>query len=98
MRSHTSTLFGPAQFGGLGFVLPMTEEVGLGIAVLLTILGMTLHWQLSRQRIAVEEHLKEGTLTEAQANRRIRILSVCAPLATITGVALLLSIVLAYAE
>jgi hypothetical protein len=79
------------------FALPLKEEVGLGLAVGLTFLGMVLHWQLPRQRMSVEEHMKDGKLTEAQAQRRLRVLSICAPAATISGILLLLSVLAANA-
>lgn len=78
--------------------LPMSEEVGLGIAVALTFIGMALHWQLPRQRMSAEENMKDGKLTEDQAKRRIRLLAICAPAATISGVLLLLAVLLANAQ
>jgi hypothetical protein len=79
-------------------VLPVSEEMGLGIAVVLTFLGMALHWQLPRQRMAAEEEMKDGKLTEGQAKRRIRILAICAPTATICGVVLLLAVLVMFAD
>jgi hypothetical protein len=79
-------------------VLPVSQEMGLGIAVTLTFLGMALHWQLPRQRMAAEEEMKDGKLTEGQAKRRIRILAICAPTATVCGVVLLVAVLMMFAE
>ncbi len=80
------------------FALPIREELGLGLAAVLTFIGVGLHWQLPRQRMSAEENMKDGRLTEEQAQRRIRILSICAPAATIGGILLLLSVLVAYAR
>ena len=93
LATIANVLFPPT----LSAALPAKEEVGLVIAGLLTCVGMYLHWQLPRERMSAEERMKDGVLTEAQANRRIRILSVCAPTATISGVAMLLVVLAVYA-
>ena len=80
------------------FALPVREEIGLGIAVILTFLGMLLHWQLPRQRMAAEEDMKDGKLTEEQLERRLRVLAICAPTATISGIVLLLGVLLTYLD
>jgi hypothetical protein len=64
----------------------------------LTFVGMVLHWQLPRQRMAMEERMKDGKLTEMQARRRLKIFHWCAPVVTLTGIALLLGTMLAFAE
>jgi hypothetical protein len=79
-------------------VLPVKEEVGLGVAAFLTFVGMGLHWALPRQRMAAEELMKDGKLTEEQANRRIKIIAICAPTLTISGVLLLLTVLLYFAQ
>jgi hypothetical protein len=78
--------------------LPVKEEIGLGIAAVMTFIGMGLHWALPRQRMVAEELMKDGKLTEEQANRRIKFLAVCAPTVTISGVLLLLAVLLYYAR
>jgi hypothetical protein len=98
MTSPTFSLTDWPAGAALGFILPIGEEVGLGAAVLLTIVGMVLHWQLPRRRMALEDELKDGTLTEAQVQARLRLLAICAPLATIIGIVLLLCVVLASAD
>jgi hypothetical protein len=80
------------------FAMPIQQELGLGIAMFLTFLGMVLHWQTPRQRMAMEERMKDGKLTEMQARRRMRIFHWSAPAVTLTGIALLLGTMLAFAE
>ena len=65
------------------------DEVGIGAAILLTLAGMAMHWRLPRQRMSFEEQVKDGKLTEAAAQRRLRIYGWCAPAATLLGVAVL---------
>lgn len=65
------------------------DEVGLAAAVLLTVMGMIMFWHAPRQRMSLEEHVKDGDLTEEEAQRRLRFYSWCAPFATVIGVGLL---------
>ena len=74
------------------------EPFGFSIAVAMTALGVALQWQLPRQRIAMEERIKDGLLTEKEANRRLRFYAVCAPVATLAGVAMLLVVLLDFSD
>ncbi|HVS51917.1 MAG TPA: hypothetical protein VHD62_06130 [Opitutaceae bacterium] len=74
------------------------ERVGFAGAALLTIVGVALSWHLPRQRMAIEEQIKDGHLTEEQARRRLRIYHLCAPVTTIAGMALLVKWFLTFAE
>lgn len=82
----------------LQFAMPIQQELGLAIAMVLTFAGMVLHWQLPRQRMSMEERMKDGKLTEMQARRRLRIFHWCAPAITLMGIFLLLGVMLAFAE
>ncbi len=82
----------------LQFAMPLQQEFGLAIAMVLTFVGMVLHWQVPRQRMAMEERMKDGKMTEMQARRRLKIFNWCAPAVTLTGIALLLGTMLAFAE
>jgi hypothetical protein len=78
--------------------MPFGEEIGLGLGATLTLIGVFLHWRLPSQRMNAEEEVKDGKMTEDQANRRLKVLSVCAPIATLGGVALMLTVVAQYME
>ena len=80
------------------FAMPMQQEVGLAIAMILTFCGMVLHWQLPRQRIAMEERMKDGKVTALQARRRLQLFNWFAPTVTLVGIALLLGTMLAFTE
>lgn len=68
----------------------LIDEIGLGAAVLLTLIGMAMFWHAPRQRMSLEEHVKDGDLTEDEARRQLRFYEWCAPLATMAGVVLLI--------
>jgi len=85
-----------AEFAQLA--MPVNEEIGLVVAVALTFAGMILHWQLPRRRMAMEEHVKDGKLTEAEASRRLKFYSFIAPFATLAGIAMLLGVLLAFVD
>jgi hypothetical protein len=87
-----------AKLADVSFSLPLGHEVMLGAAVLLTLVGMLLHWWLPQERISIEELIKDGKLTEAEGRRRLRVFHVFAPLATIAGVATLLGELVSLAE
>lgn len=73
------------------FSLSLNYEIALGAAALLTIMGMALHWRLPQERIAIEEQMKDGKLTEDEGRHRLRVYGFCASLATIAGVGMLLA-------
>lgn len=73
------------------FSFSLNYEIALGAAVMLTIIGMLLHWRLPQERIAIEEQMKDGKLTEDQGRNRLRIYGFCASLSTIAGVGMLLA-------
>ena len=74
-----------------------TEELGLGIAIVLTLIGTVLHWQLPRKRMSFEERVKDNEMTPEQAERWIRFYTFCAPAATFGGVGVLLVVLLGLA-
>jgi hypothetical protein len=68
------------------------DEAGIGVAVTLTLTGMALHWHLPRHRMSMEERMKDGKLTEEQAQRQLRFYGWCAPIATLLGVLVLVAV------
>jgi hypothetical protein len=75
-----------------------SERLGFAVAALLTVAGMVLSWHLPRQRMSVEEGIKDGKLTEAQARFRLRLYHVGAPATTIAGMVLLVKWFMMFAE
>ncbi len=78
--------------------LPLLAEVpghvfdgwAIGAAILLTLVGVALNWNLPRRRMSVEEHVKDGDMTEEQARRHLRFYERFAPVVTLVGVAVLI--------
>jgi hypothetical protein len=68
---------------------PLLDEVGIAVAVMLTLVGLGLHLYRQRHQISVEERVKDAKMTEDQARRQMRFFSFCAPAATSLGMALL---------
>ncbi len=65
------------------------NEVGVAAAILLTGLGMALHWHQPHHRIALEERVKDGKLTDEEARRQIMFYNRFAPITTLLGVVVL---------
>ncbi len=68
--------------------LVMSEVFLLGSALLL-LLGTYLCWNAPRARMSVEEHEKDGKITEEQMRRRIRFLAWSGPAVVTVGVVFL---------
>lgn len=68
------------------------DEIGIGAAILLTLVGMILHWHLPRHRMSTEERMKDGKITEEEARRQLRFYSWCAPIATVLGIVVLVAV------
>ena len=68
----------------------LINEAGIAAAIVLTVTGMAMSWHLPRHRMSMEERVKDGKLTEAEAERRLRFYGWCAPVATLLGVGVLL--------
>jgi hypothetical protein len=66
------------------------DGVGIGAAILLTLIGVILSWSLPRKRMSLEEHVKDGDMTDDEARRHLRFYERCAPIATLAGVMVLL--------
>ncbi len=64
-------------------------EIAAGVAIVITLIGMRLCWGAPRYRMSVEEHAKDGKLTEDQARRRIEFMRWFGPAVTIVGCGLL---------
>ena len=63
-----------------------------------SVLGTILQWQLPRRRMSLEEHMKDGKITEVQVVRRLKFHHAFAPFLTICGAVILIAAFLIYAE
>lgn len=70
------------------------DEVGVVIAVLITLTGIVLQFYGARHRMSVEERVKDSKMTEDEARRQIRFYSYCAPIVTLIGATLLVVAIL----
>ena len=70
----------------------VVDEAGVGAAILLTMIGMVLHWRAPRLRMSLEEHMKDGKVTDKEAQRRIRFFHWCESVATVAGIVVLLAV------
>ena len=68
------------------------DQAGIGAAILLTLIGMVLHWHLPRHRMSMEERMKDGKMTEEEARRQIRFYGWCAPIATVAGIVVMVAV------
>jgi len=68
----------------------LLDQMGVAAAILLTVLGVVMHWHLPRQQMSMEERVKDGKISEDQARREIRFYTRCAPIATLLGVVVLM--------
>lgn len=73
-------------------------ELGLALGALVTLAGVWLQWQLPRRRMSAEEALKDGKLSEVDANRQIRLHAVAAPTLTVCGALGMLAALLGWLE
>ncbi len=78
--------------------MEIVNELGLGVAVVLTVVGMGMHWHLPRHRMSLEERAKDGKLTESAAHRRVRLYSICATITTVAGMAVLVLVLLDFSN
>ena len=79
-----------AIFGFLTFSdLTITQDVILIFGVGVTILGTRLCWGAPRYRMSVEEHAKDGKLTEDQARRKIARMNWFGPAVVVVGFVLI---------
>jgi len=74
---------------------PLFAEAGVCAAILLTLLGMVLHWQAPQRRMSLEERLKDGKVTEDEVRRQVRFLNGCARIVMLIGVGVLFLVLFA---
>lgn len=65
------------------------NEAGIVAAIVLTAIGMILHWYQPQHRMELEEKVKDGKLTDEEARRQILFYNRFAPVATLLGVVVL---------
>ena len=68
------------------------DEIGVGAAILLMLTGMVLHWHAPRLRMSLEELMKDGKVTDQEAQRQIRFSHWCESIATVAGILVLLAV------
>lgn len=77
----------------LGFLtfsdLTITQDVILIAGVVVTILGTRFCWGAPRYRMSIEEHAKDGKLTEEEARRKISRANWFGPTVVVVGFALI---------
>ena len=69
--------------------LHVFSATGLMAALVLTVIGMSLHWYQPNHRMGLEERVKDGKITAEEARRQILFYTRFAPVATLLGVILL---------
>lgn len=67
----------------------LLDEASVALAILLTLLGVMLHFYQPRHQMSVEERVKDNKMTEDEARRQIRFYKICAPCVTMLGVVFL---------
>jgi hypothetical protein len=65
------------------------NEAGVAAAIVLTAIGMVLHWYQPQHRMHLEERVKDGKISSAEAHRQIVFYNRFAPVATLLGVVVL---------
>jgi hypothetical protein len=74
------------------------QEVCLSLAILITLVGVWLHWHMHHYRMGAEEAIKERKLSADQVDRRLMILKHAANTLTIVGMILLVLTITVMAE
>lgn len=77
------------QLGQMAVTSRLLDEVGVIVAILLTMTGLALHWYQPRHQMSVEERVKDSHMTEDEARRQMKFYRWSAPTVTLLGVALL---------
>jgi hypothetical protein len=93
IAAHANKSLQPVQ---VAFAFTTRQELWFAVAVVLILGGTFLQWHLPRQRMSAEERMKDGKLTEAEANRKIRLNAIAAPTLTISGCVLLIAALAGY--
>lgn len=65
------------------------QEVTIGIAAAIMLIGTRLCWNAPHYRMSMEERAKDGKLTEMQARRKIQLMDWGGPASIIIGAVLL---------
>lgn len=79
-----------ALFGFLTFShLTLSQDVILIVGVVVTILGTRLCWSAPRYRMSMEEHTKDGKITEDEARRKIARMAWIGPAVVVVGFTLI---------
>lgn len=88
MMAELLTLAGTAWGSLAAMIVTSREEIAVGIAVVITLIGVRLCWRAPRHRMSIEERAKDGVYTNDEARRRIRFMGWFGPAVTIAGCAL----------
>lgn len=79
----------PLQMIAIALQPAVLQELMVGAATLVVLLGVWLCWGAPRYRMSIEESVKDGKLTGREAERRIRWNQWVGPCVTTVGVGLL---------
>jgi hypothetical protein len=73
---------------------PLLDEIGIGAAIALTLLGTIVHAYLPRLRMTAEEDAKDSKLSNRDVKRRITFYSHCARFTTLVGLLVLVIVII----
>lgn len=65
------------------------QDLAACSATAMTLVGVWICWQSPRYRMSVEEHTKDGHLTEADGRRKLRLMAAAGPTIIVVGIAVL---------
>jgi hypothetical protein len=77
----------------VAFQPTVSQEIALGAAAAVTLVGVWMCWGAPRYRMALEERVKDGKITADDAGRKIQRSQWIGPCVTIIGVTLLLYVI-----
>jgi hypothetical protein len=86
----------PAGFASIPS--PLLDEIGIGAAIALTLLGTIVHAQLPRLRMTAEEDAKDSRLSNREKQRRITFYTHCARFTTLVGVLVLVIVLFDFVQ
>ena len=88
LQKFVAESVGQAQMAAIG-APSLGQELAMATAAVVTMFGAWLCWTAPRHRMSVEEHAKDGHITEDDARRRVRLRARLGPALVIAGVLVL---------
>lgn len=77
---------------------PLFVDFSLVMAVVLTVMGVTLHLCQPRHRMSVEERIKERRISEVEGRWHLKLYSSLAPITSALGMLLLVLVCLEHSH